>query len=164
MTETLKVQVNGKWYVVEVESLTTDPVRTLVDGHAVEVSLSSESAVPAEIQVSSSKSAVSAPTPVTPPSTPVQSKPPPVQPPPTPPPAISGTPTAVKMFSAPMPGTILSVSVAVGDQVVTGDTVCILEAMKMQQALKADWSGLVKAVYVSVGQQVSDGDPILELE
>jgi biotin carboxyl carrier protein len=36
--------------------------------------------------------------------------------------------------------------------------------MKMQQALKADWSGLVKAVYVRVGQQVSDGDPILELE
>jgi biotin carboxyl carrier protein len=162
MTETLKVQVNGKWYVVEVESLTTDPVRTLVDGHAVEVSLSSETAAPAEIQVSTSSPA--APAPVTPPPAPVHSKPPPVQPPPTPPRAITGTPAAVKMFTAPMPGTILSVSVAVGDQVVTGDTICILEAMKMQQALRAEWSGLVKAVYVGVGQQVLDGDPILELE
>ena len=63
-----------------------------------------------------------------------------------------------------MPGTILSVLVGVGDQVVTGDTICILEAMKMQQSLRADWSGMVKAVYVDVGQQVLNGTPILELE
>jgi biotin carboxyl carrier protein len=162
MTDTLKVQVNDKWYVVEVENLTTDPVRTLVDGHPVEVSLSSESAAPVEIQIS--PSSTSAPGPVKPTPAPVQSNPPPVQAQPSPTPAISGTPSAVKMFTAPMPGTILSVSVAVGDQVVTGDTVCVLEAMKMQQALKADWSGLVKAVFVGDGQQVLDGDPILELE
>ena len=68
------------------------------------------------------------------------------------------------MFTAPMPGTILSILVGVGDQVVTGDPVCILEAMKMQQSLRADWSGVVKEIYVDVGQQVLDGTPILKLE
>ena len=63
-----------------------------------------------------------------------------------------------------MPGVIVSVSVGVGDQVVTGDEVCILEAMKMQQVLRADWTGIVREVYVQPGQQVLDGDPILGLE
>ena len=55
-------------------------------------------------------------------------------------------------------------AVRVGDQVVTGDTVCILEAMKMEQSLRADWSGVVTAIYVVVGEQVLGGAPILELE
>ena len=62
-----------------------------------------------------------------------------------------------------MPGLILSVAVKVGDQVVTGDEVCVLEAMKMQQSLRADWSGVVSAVHVKPGQQVLDGDPIVDL-
>ena len=63
-----------------------------------------------------------------------------------------------------MPGTILSIEVGVGDLVVTGDPVCVLEAMKMEQVLRADWSGVVRVVHVIVGQQVSDGSPIIELE
>ena len=63
-----------------------------------------------------------------------------------------------------MPGTILSIEVNPGDQVVTGDTICVLEAMKMHQELRADWSGVVKEVMVSVGQQVLGGAPIVELE
>ena len=62
-----------------------------------------------------------------------------------------------------MPGVILSVSVKVGDQVITGDEICVLEAMKMQQMLRADWSGVVTAVHVESGQQVLDGDPIVDL-
>ena len=63
-----------------------------------------------------------------------------------------------------MPGSIISVAVKEGDQVITGDDVCVLEAMKMQQSLKADWSGIVKKVFVSSGDQVNDGSPIIELE
>ena len=63
-----------------------------------------------------------------------------------------------------MPGIVLSVAVGVGDQVTTGDDICVLEAMKMQQTLKADWSGVVSAVHVIAGQQVQDGDAIVELE
>ena len=78
--------------------------------------------------------------------------------------AVDRPPTATKTFVAPMPGTTLSVDVEVGDQVVTGDPVCVLEAMKMQQVLRAEWSGVVRAVHVIVGQQVQDGSPIIELE
>ena len=53
---------------------------------------------------------------------------------------------------------------SVGDEVVTGDEICVLEAMKMQQMLRADWSGIVRSVHVEAGQQVLDGDPIVELE
>ena len=63
-----------------------------------------------------------------------------------------------------MPGTILSVEVNPGDQVVTGDAICVLEAMKMQQVLRADWSGVIKSVLVTVGEQVMNGSPIVELE
>ena len=62
-----------------------------------------------------------------------------------------------------MPGIVLSIAVSVGDQVTTGDDICVLEAMKMQQTLKADWSGVVSAVHVIPGQQVQDGDAIVEL-
>ena len=58
----------------------------------------------------------------------------------------------------------MSIEVVPGDQVVTGDVICVLEAMKMQQQLRADWSGEVKSVLVSVGQQVMDGTPIVEIE
>ena len=167
MTESLKVEVNGKWFVVEVEDLTTDPVRTLVDGHVVDVSLSSIESEQSEARTSPtalSQASAPAPKPVAPPPTIAQ--------PPTlsstaqpqPPPTGSGSPSVTKMFTAPMPGTILSILVTVGDQVVTGDTVCILEAMKMQQSLRADWSGIVKTVYVGVGDQVLGGAPIVELE
>lgn len=63
-----------------------------------------------------------------------------------------------------MPGVILAVKVKVGDTIVTGDEVCMLEAMKMQQTLRAEWSGVVKTVFVQVGQQIAGGDPIVELE
>ena len=69
-----------------------------------------------------------------------------------------------RTFYSPMPGVIISVALKEGDQVVTGDDVCILEAMKMQQVLKADWSGIVKKVFVSSGDQINDGSPIIELE
>jgi pyruvate carboxylase subunit B len=167
MTERLKVEVNGKWFVVEVEDLTTNPVRTLVDGHVVDVSLSSIESEQSEARTSPtalSQASAPAPEPVAPPPTIAQSPTLSSTAQPQPAPTGSGSPSVTKMFTAPMPGTILSILVTVGDQVVTGDTVCILEAMKMQQSLRADWSGIVKTVYVGVGDQVLGGAPILELE
>ena len=70
---------------------------------------------------------------------------------------VSSPPDLNKVFSAPMPGVILSVAVNPGDQVVTGDVICVLEAMKMQQNLRAEWSGIIKSVLVAVGEQVMEG-------
>jgi pyruvate carboxylase subunit B len=56
---------------------------------------------------------------------------------------------------APMPGMIISYSVTVGDQVKTGDPVCILEAMKMQNSLTAPASGTIKAINFESGASVA---------
>jgi pyruvate carboxylase subunit B len=62
---------------------------------------------------------------------------------------------------APMPGMIISYSVQVGDKVKTGDLVCVLEAMKMQNSLPAPASGTIKAINFEPGASVSKDAVIL---
>jgi oxaloacetate decarboxylase alpha subunit/pyruvate carboxylase subunit B len=66
---------------------------------------------------------------------------------------VEGTPLA-----APMPGMIISYQKNVGDEVEEGDTILILEAMKMENALPAPVSGTIKAVNFSSGDSVAKGD------
>lgn len=66
--------------------------------------------------------------------------------------------------SAPMPGTILSVNVKVGDSVKAGDTLCILEAMKMENEIVAPADATVKAINVNKGDTVANGDLLITLE
>jgi biotin carboxyl carrier protein len=61
----------------------------------------------------------------------------------------------------PMPGKITEVSVTVGDKVKAGTTVCILEAMKMFNELKAPSSGTVKEVHVESGSAVTPNDLLI---
>jgi acetyl/propionyl-CoA carboxylase alpha subunit len=67
-------------------------------------------------------------------------------------------------LSAPMPGTVLSLSVAVGDAVQEGQTLGVLEAMKMELALKAPFTGVVAAVGAGVGDQVAMGAELFVVE
>jgi acetyl-CoA/propionyl-CoA carboxylase biotin carboxyl carrier protein len=62
--------------------------------------------------------------------------------------------------AVPMQGTIVSVLVAVGDTVEVGQTVCVLEAMKMENNVSAEKAGTVKEVKVEAGQSVGPGDVI----
>ncbi|MBO0893548.1 MAG: carbamoyl phosphate synthase, partial [Acidimicrobiales bacterium] len=66
--------------------------------------------------------------------------------------------------TVPMQGTIVSVAVAAGDQVEVGQTVCILEAMKMENAITAERSGRVTEVRVSPGMAVGPGDVVARIE
>lgn len=59
--------------------------------------------------------------------------------------------------TAPLPGTITEVNVAVGAAVKAGDTVVVLEAMKMQNSIEADSAGTVVAVNVHKGDTVMEG-------
>ena len=60
---------------------------------------------------------------------------------------------------APLPGTIMSIPVKVGDSVAAGATVCVLEAMKMENDIHTPKGGVVKQILVSVGDAVpQDGD------
>ncbi len=64
----------------------------------------------------------------------------------------------------PMPGKITEVLVKVGDKVKSGDTICILEAMKMFNELKAASSGSVKEINVDVGTMVTTADLLILIE
>jgi acetyl-CoA carboxylase biotin carboxyl carrier protein len=61
-------------------------------------------------------------------------------------------------------GTVWKIEVAVGDQVEEGDTVAILESMKMEMPVEAEDDGTVKEILVQEGQSVSEGDPLVVLE
>jgi 3-methylcrotonyl-CoA carboxylase alpha subunit len=65
--------------------------------------------------------------------------------------------------SAPMPGKLLSVHVEAGAEVKRGDTVAVMEAMKMEHALTAPRDGIVETVTGKIGDQVSEGDVLVQL-
>lgn len=71
---------------------------------------------------------------------------------------------AANAIKAPLPGTIISVNVAVGDEVKAGDTVVVLEAMKMQNNIEAEKDGKVTAICVKPGQAVLEEDPLVVIE
>ena len=67
-------------------------------------------------------------------------------------------------IEAHITGTVWKVEVAVGDEVAEGDTVVILESMKMEMPVEAEDEGTVKEIAVSEGQAVSEGDTLIVLE
>jgi excisionase family DNA binding protein len=71
--------------------------------------------------------------------------------------------TGTERVVAPMPGSVLSVRVAEGDPVEAGQTLLVLEAMKMENAVTAPIAGTVERVLVEPGRQVQRGDVLLEL-
>lgn len=70
----------------------------------------------------------------------------------------------VGQIGATMPGTIVSVTVEVGQSVKAGDTVLISEAMKMETTIKSPLSGKVKRIEVEAGNRVESGDLLIEIE
>lgn len=86
--------------------------------------------------------------------------------------AISPTPLAgcstkpsskVQNIVAPLPGVIVSIKVNVGDQIRAGQTVAILEAMKMENELQAECDGKVQSINVSNGESVLEGMVIITI-
>lgn len=70
----------------------------------------------------------------------------------------------VNSIKAPMPGLVLSVEVKKGDTISKGDTLLILEAMKMENVIKSVGEGTVKKVHVSKGMAVDKGLLMIELD
>ena len=71
--------------------------------------------------------------------------------------------SAVSKVEAPLPGVILSVNVKEGDTVKSGDTLMVMEAMKMENAIMAEVGGVVKAVKVKPQDSVLQGDILVEI-
>lgn len=72
--------------------------------------------------------------------------------------------SASNELSAPMPATVISVVVAIGATVARGDTLVMLEAMKMELPIRAPRDGVVRAIHCQAGQLVQPGVNLLELE
>ena len=153
------VTVHGKQYTVEVLDPHARPVRAIVDGEVVEVNVA---AAPASAPVSipaSTPAPTSAPVPV---AAPVVA-PLPVTTPEAQPASIPDElpQAAVEEVKAPLPGTVVSIAVNVGERVTHGQELCLLEAMKMNNPIRANQPGVIRKILVTVGQQVQHGAPLM---
>ena len=70
----------------------------------------------------------------------------------------------VKEIQAPMPGLVLEIEITVGQEVEEGDTILILEAMKMENIIKSPGDGVVKKIMVEKGQAVEKGGTLVVFE
>ena len=70
----------------------------------------------------------------------------------------------VSDLKAPMPGLVLEVSVAVGQEVIKGETLLILEAMKMENVIKSPTDGVIKSIAINKGETVEKNQIILNFE
>jgi acetyl/propionyl-CoA carboxylase alpha subunit len=73
-------------------------------------------------------------------------------------------PAGTEPITAPMPGSVLSIDVAVGDRIRAGQQVAVLEAMKMEHLVLAPASGAVRQVNVKPGQLMAGGAPLCHIE
>lgn len=149
MVRSFRLKVHGKLYQVEVGELTESPVSVTVNGESYEVELDGEA-----VAVKHSQPAVLHPAPR--PSSPIAS-------------GLTHKPGAQDTNGrskavAPMPGKVLAIKVEVGQVVAYGDELCVLEAMKMEQSIRAVMEGRVRGIRVAAGQTVAYGDVLVEFE
>ena len=75
----------------------------------------------------------------------------------------AAAPAGANKVTAPMPGTILDVKVSAGQSVKKGDTICVLEAMKMENDIPAPCDGVVASINVQKGASVAANDVLATL-
>ena len=76
----------------------------------------------------------------------------------------AGAVNTANALRAPLPGVVTEIKVAVGDEVKQGDTVIVLEAMKMANNLEAEKDGKVTAICVKQGENVMEDTPLVVIE
>ena len=76
----------------------------------------------------------------------------------------TGNVNTANALKAPLPGVVTDIKVAVGDDVKEGDTIVVLEAMKMANNLDSEKTGKVVAILVKVGDSVMEDTPLVVIE
>ncbi len=137
-------------FEVEVGDLYARPITVLVDGEAFEV-WPEESMLAALSPAAAPAPTAAAPRPGTGALRPVSTKTP----------AVPGRDRS-RIVAAPIPGVIVSIAVQPGDAVTAGQELCVLEAMKMKNVIRAARAGEIAVVHVAVGQHVKHHDPLIE--
>jgi biotin carboxyl carrier protein len=130
-----QVKIGDRQYSVEIKDLSERPIVALVDGERMEIWPEGEVG-PQAAATTSPAAALPGPS----------------------------EDLAVKEILAPMPGTIISVAVKAGQEVTYGQELCILEAMKMKNMLRAPRGGVISRVHVSVGEPVKYRDLLFEFQ
>lgn len=141
-----KLALNGNNYAVTIVSVSDDEVVAEVNGETHTVSIQ-------EIKnLSGDKGLIALPQPA---ASPVSS--------PLAVPAAASGPAKAGMIVSPIPGHILEVCVTVGDKVLAGQKVLVLEAMKLENSITTVGAGVVKKVMVSAGDAVTHGQNMIEI-
>lgn len=150
-------RINGHDYQVDVNSVEGGIADVTVNGTDYKVELADAVPAPAQQTVKPAPQAVSTGAPAV---TPQATAPAPQS-------AQTATPTAPQgkgeVVTAPLPGVILDIKVKVGDAVKTGQTVAVLEAMKMENEIESTASGTVTAVNAGKGDSVLEGAAIITI-
>lgn len=154
-----KYKINGNEYSVAIIDLEGDKAAVEVNGVSYQVDILTEGYTAPAPRPAAKPAAAPAPAPAAAPATPAPA-PQPIAPaaPAAEPAAPAGKGTAVQ---SPLPGVILDIKVAVGDQVKAGQTVAILEAMKMENNINAECDGVITAIKVSKGDNILEGSDIV---
>ncbi len=142
---TLRIKVGDNWYNVEVGELTQSPVQVTVEGETFLVEVEG---LPAQSTSRPRRGRTQTPGIVVPP-------------PPTRGSAGSGPDNII---ASPLSGRVISILVRPGDRVSAGQEVCVVEAMKMEQSIRAARDGVVKEILVQPMDSVRTNDPLIELE
>lgn len=139
------LKINGTEYRAEIRELTPDQARVIVNGieHTVDlVEIGHGETATVEVRRPARERTLRAPSAGTPSPTP------------------AGRHGNVR---APLPGLILELKVREGSTVKAGDTLLVLEAMKMENSVQAPHNGTVRKIFVGEGDSVGEDDPLLEL-
>ncbi|CAG0929571.1 acetyl-CoA carboxylase biotin carboxyl carrier protein [Thermoflexales bacterium] len=149
----LIVKVENQSFEVEVGDIHARPIIATIAGEAFEVWPEDVQLVRSTVQVGQVASlptvAASVPRPATAHSAPKSSTP-------------TASTVGAKSVLAPLPGVIVAVNAKPGDAVESGQELCIIEAMKMKNVIRANRSGTIEAVHITVNQHVKHHDVLLE--
>ena len=154
-----KYKINGNEYSVAIIDLEGDKAAVEVNGVSYQVDILTEGYTAPAPRPAAKPAAAPAPAPAAAPAAPA----------PAPQPIAPATPAAESAAPAgkgtavqsPLPGVILDIKVAVGDTVKAGQTVAILEAMKMENNINAECDGVITAIKVAKGDNILEGSDIV---
>jgi glutaconyl-CoA/methylmalonyl-CoA decarboxylase subunit gamma len=139
----LRVKIDEQTFEVEVGDLSARPISASVDGETFEI-------WPEETETTVQAAAPVVTAPVVREKAPA--RPAPVE-------VAAATSASVK---APIPGLIITLAVKEGDSVKQGQELCILEAMKMKNAIRAPRAGVIASIRVAVGDHVKHGQALMD--
>ena len=139
----IQVKIQDKTYQVQISDIHARPIPVKVDGETFEV-------WPEEEAAASGAQQISTPKPVSQPAAPANPGTPPVQ------------KASSPHVTAPIPGVITDIKINAGDKVSYGQELCVLEAMKMKNSIRAGQDGVIAKIHITIGQQVQQGSVLME--